>query len=145
LLAHRLKEGTMPARRVDYYYVTVPNRAGQGARLLEAFRDADVDFRAVHAFPNGASAQINLFPKDSRAFLRAAKKAGIKASSRRTAFIIEGRDRVGAVARILGKLGEAKVNVTAMDAIAAGGRFGAIIWVRQDNVNRAARALGARR
>jgi hypothetical protein len=38
----------------------------------------------------------------------------------------------------------AKINVTAVDAVTAGaGRFGAILWVKQSDVNRAARALGA--
>ena len=65
-------------RRVDYYYTIVANRAGQGARVLESFRDEGVNFLAVHAFPAGAKAQIDLFPEDSRAFLRAARKAGLK-------------------------------------------------------------------
>lgn len=135
----------MPARRVDYYYTMVPNRAGQGARLLDTFRKAGVNLLAVHAFPEGGKAQIDLFPENPRALLRAAKEAGIKLSPRRTAFIIDGNNRVGAVARILGKLAKANVNVTATDAVAVGRRFGAIIWVRRRDVNRAARALGARR
>ena len=132
-------------RKVDYYHTTVANRAGQGARLLDSFRDEDVNFLAIHAFPVGAKAQIDLFPEDSRAFLRAARKAGIKVSPRKTAFLVLGKDRVGAVARILEKLGDAKINVTATDGIAVGDRFGILVWVRSDNVNRAARVLGARR
>ena len=96
-------------------------------------------------FPSGAKAQFDLFPEDARAFRRVAKKAGLKVSPRRSAFLVEGKDRVGAVARILEKLGDAKVNVTATDAIATGGRFGTIVWVRRDNVNRAARVLRAKR
>ena len=44
----------MPARRVDYYYTMVPNRAGQGARLLDTLRKAGVRFRSdVVAGPGG--------------------------------------------------------------------------------------------
>ncbi|HKY60505.1 MAG TPA: hypothetical protein VJP59_05780 [Gemmatimonadota bacterium] len=132
-------------RKVDYYYTTIANRAGQGARLLDSFRDEDVNFLAIHAFPAGSTAQVDFFPEDPRAFLRAAKKAGIKVSPRRTAFLVQGKDRVGAMARILEKLGDAKINVTATDGIAVGDRFGMLVWVRPDNVNRAARVLGARR
>ena len=46
---------------------------------------------------------------------------------------------------LLRKLGDAGINVTALDAIASGGRYGAILWVRRDNVNRAARALKAKK
>ena len=132
-------------RKVDYYYTTVANRAGQGARVLDVFSDADVNFLAIHAFPAGAKAQIDFFPEDRGAFLRAAKKAGIKLSPRRTAFLVQGKDRVGAVAKILRKLGDAKINVTATDGISVGDRFGTLVWVRRDNVNRAARVLGAKR
>lgn len=132
-------------RKVDYYYATVPQRAGQGARVLDAFRDEDVNFLAIHAFPSAGKAQIDFFPENSRAFLKAADKAGLKVSPKRTAFLVEGKDRVGAMAELLEKLGDAKINVTAMDAVATGGRFATILWVRPDKVNRAARALGATR
>lgn len=132
-------------RKVDYYYSTVPQRAGQGARVLDAFRDAGVNFLAIHAFPSAGKAQIDFFPENSRAFLKAADKAGLKVSPKRTAFLVEGNDRVGAIAELLEKLGDAKINVTAMDAVATGGRFATILWVRRDNVNRAVRALGATR
>ena len=113
--------------------------------ILEGLGVEEVDFLAIHAFPQGAKAQIDFLPEDTRAFLRAAKKAGVKVSPRRTAFLIEGPDRVGALARILDKLGDAGINVTALDAVASRGRFGALVWVRRDNVNRAARTLGAKR
>lgn len=132
-------------RKVDYYYTRVANRAGQGARLLETFLDAGVSFRAVHAFPEGGRAQVDLFPKDRGAFLRAARKAGIKLSPRRTAFLVEGSDRVGAVARVLKKLGDAGVNVTALTGIATGRRYGMLLWVRRGNENKAARILRAKR
>lgn len=132
-------------RKVDYYYSTVPQRAGQGARVLDAFRDAGVNFLAIHAFPSAGKAQIDFFPENSGAFLKAADKAGLKVSPKRTAFLVEGNDRVGAIAELLEKLGDAKINVTAMDAVATGGRFATILWVRRDNDNRAVRALGATR
>lgn len=133
-------------RRIDYYHTTVPNRAGQGAKVLDTFRDEGVNLLALHAFPQGNQTQVDFFPENPRTFVRAAKNAGFKLSPRRTAFLVEGRDRIGAVADILRKLGDAKINVTAIDAVATGGgRYGALVWVRRDNVNRAAQALGAKK
>lgn len=132
-------------RKVDYYVATIPHRAGQGAKVLNAFRDAKVNFRAIHAFPEGNRAQIDFFPENSKAFEKAAKEAGIEVSRKKTAFLVQGRDRVGAVAEILGKLGDAGVNVTALDAVSAGGKFGALLWVKPDKVDAAAKALGAKR
>jgi len=51
---------------------------------------------------------------------------------------------VGALAGVLGRLASAKVNVTAVTGLCAGmGRYGAILWVKARDVNKAAGALGA--
>jgi predicted amino acid-binding ACT domain protein len=68
----------------------------------------------------------------------------MKHSPPKEAFLIQGGDRVGAVAEILKKLGAAKVNVTAANAsVAQGGGFGMILWVKAQDVAAAAKALGA--
>jgi hypothetical protein len=51
---------------------------------------------------------------------------------------------VGAVAELHRKLAEAKINVTAIDAVCAGAdRYGAILWVTPRDVSKAAKLLGA--
>jgi hypothetical protein len=65
--------------------------------------------------------------------------------ARKSCFVIQGDDRVGALARTLDRLATAKINVTALDAVTAGkGRYGAIFWVKPKDVARAKRLLGAR-
>jgi len=69
----------------------------------------------------------------------------VKLGKRKTAFLVQGEDHVGALVRILEKLAKAKINMIAMDAVTAGGRrFGAIFWVKPKDVGRASRVLGAR-
>lgn len=131
-------------RRVNYYYVTVPNRPGEGARVLGALKSAGVNLLAVHAFPSGDGAQVDLVPEKGAALEEAAKKAKIQLSPKKDAFLVEGDDRVGAAAGILQKLADAKINVTAIDAVRAGGRYGALLWVKPADVDKAAKALGAR-
>ena len=42
-------------------------------------------------------------------------------------------------------LADAKINVTAVDAVCAGqGRYGALLWVKAPDVRKAAKALGVR-
>lgn len=130
-------------RQVDYFYTTLPHRSGEGARVLEAFREAGVNFLALHAFPEGGEAQLDFFPEDPEAFLAAAEDAGVELSPRHTAFLIRGRDRVGAAAEILGKLGDAGINVIALDAVTVDGGFGVLLWVERDAADRAAEVLGA--
>jgi len=131
-------------RRIEYYYAVVPNRTGAGAKVFNALKAGSVNLIALNGFPTSTRrAQLDLVPSDRDAFLAAAQKAGIKLVGPKVAFLIQGEDRVGAVADILSKLGQARINVIAMQAIAAGaGRYGAILWVKPRSVGKAAQALG---
>lgn len=132
------------ARKVGYFYVTAPDKPGEGARILGALKDSGVNLLAFHAFPaSGGQSQLDFVPADERAFQDAAKKAKLKLSERKTVFLIEGDDKAGAVAELLQKLGSAGTNITAMDAVKAGPRYGALVWVKQGDVDKAAKALGA--
>jgi hypothetical protein len=131
-------------RKVDYYYVTAPDKPGEGARVFSALRDAGVNLLAVHAFPSARRSQIDVVPADAVAFLAAAKSAGLKLSKPKTVFLIEGDDRVGAIAPTLSRLGAAGINVIAVSAVRTGsGRYGALLWVKPGDVRKAAETLGA--
>ncbi len=132
-------------KRIEYYYTTLPHRAGEGAKVLNALKAARINLLAFSGFPGSAGrAQLDFFPSNQRAFLTAARKAGIKLVGPKTAFLIQGQDRVGAIASIADKLGKAHIAITALDAVSAGRRrYGAILWVKQRNVAQAAKILGA--
>jgi hypothetical protein len=131
-------------RTVDYYYVETSDKPGEGARLLNHLKEAGVNLLAFHGFPRGRRAQIDFFPSDAAAFKAAARKGRWKLVGPKRAFHIEGDDRVGALAEYMTKLADAGINITATDAVSAGaGRFGVILWVKQPDVRRAAKALGA--
>ena len=130
-------------RKVDYYYITAPDKPGAGARIFGALRDAGVNLLAAHAFPSARKSQIDLVPADTVAFLSAAKSAGLKLSKPKTMFLIEGDDRAGALTSMLSRLGTAGINVTALTAVRSGaGRFGALLWVNAKDVRKAAETLG---
>lgn len=130
-------------RVLDYFYIQTSDRPGEGARVLSALRDAGVNLVVFHAFPSARRSQLDFVPADAAAFRAAARKAGWKVTGPKKAFVIEGEDRVGALVDYFAKLGEAKINVTAVSATTAGaGRFGAVLWVKPRDVKRAAAALG---
>ena len=131
-------------RRIQYFYVEAPDKPGEGAKLLTMLKEAGVDLLAFSGFPKGRRAQIDFVPVDPAAFRAAARKAKLKLAGPKTAFLAQGEDRPGVVAELTAKLAEAKINVTALDAVAAGaGRYGAILWVKPGDVTRATRVLGA--
>ncbi len=134
---------TDSVRKADYFYVEVANQAGAGATYLKALSDAGVNLLAVTGFPAGRKAQIDFIPEDTMAFRAEAKKNKWKLSARKTVFLVQGDDRLGAIHEVIGKLAAAKISITALDAVTAGaGRYGAMFWVKPRDVAKAAKILG---
>jgi hypothetical protein len=132
-------------RSVEYYYVTVPDAPGEGQRILSALQGSGVNLLAYLGFPvGGGRSQIDLVPEDPDALKDVAAQLGTALSGAKFAFLVQGDDRVGAVADTTAKLAEAGINVTAAAAAAAGsGRYGMILWVAAADYERAADVLGA--
>jgi len=128
---------------VDYFYLMVPDKPGEGARILNVLKDAGVNLLTFSGFPEGRRTQLEVFPADSAAFKQAAKTAKWKVVGPKRGFLLQGDDRVGAIAELLERLGTAKINVTAIDAVSLNGRYGAIFWVAPKDVKRTAALLGA--
>lgn len=132
-------------RKVAYFSMQVPNRPGVGVDMLKAIAKGRQNLLAFTGFPSGGKAQVDFIPAKPADFARGAKKMGVKLGKRKTAFLVQGEDRVGALVRVLDTLAKAKINMVAMDAVTAGsGRFGAIFWVKPKDVARAGRLLHAR-
>ena len=131
-------------KRIDDYYASVPDRPGEGARILGALRDAGVNLIGISAFPHGARrSQLDLIPEDSDTFANAARAAGLKVSTKKSGFLIQGEDRPGAVADFVKRLAEAKINVTSVQVFCAGsGRYGGMLWVKAPDLRKAAKAFG---
>ncbi len=132
-------------RRVEYHYVTVSDSPGEGNRILSMLEQSGVDLLAFLGFPAGSGqSQLDLVPDDPGSLRAAAERAGITLSEARRAFLIQGDDRVGAVADTTAKLAAANIGITAAAATGAGsGRYGMILWVAPSDYDRAADALEA--
>ena len=133
-------------KKVNYCYVKVPHRAGQGEALLGALREANVNLLAFSGFPaKGGKSQLDLITESVGPIRRVAKKLNLRVSKPKKGFLIQGQDEIGAVHKHMRKLAIEKINVTAADAVCAGkGRYGMILWVRPSQYSRAARALKAK-
>ena len=131
-------------RTVQYGYITVPDKAGEGARILSALKSAGVDLLAYLGFPEGrGKAQIDLVAEDMAAVKAVAKANKWKMSPVKKAFLVQGDDRIGACADVIGRLAGAKISITAAEGISAGaGRWGMILWVDSRAYAKAAKTLG---
>jgi len=120
-------------RKGQYFKVMVPNRPGASAKVFVALAQARVNLLAFSGFPRGGGkAQLDFVPENVAVFKKALRKAGVSV----------GKDRPGAGWDVGGKLSQARINITAMHAVvAAGKRYGAILWVKPRDVARTAKAL----
>jgi hypothetical protein len=130
--------------KVEHYSTAIPNRVGEGARVLGALRDAGINLIALWAYPSGGDkAQLEMIALRGAGFPKAAKKARLQVGAKQTAFFVNGDDYPGAVAQTLSKLAGAGVNVGAVQAVCGGkGRYGAVVFLPQASIRKAAKALG---
>lgn len=133
-------------RKVNYCYLSVPNRAGHGAKVLGELKDSGVNLLAYTGFPaKKGKAQLDLIPENMAALKRVAKKKGWRLSTTKKGFLVQGEDEVGAVHKHIDKLASEKINITAADAVSAGkNRYGMVLWVKPKDFNRAAKVLRAK-
>ncbi len=132
-------------RKLEYYCTTVRDTPGEGYRVLAHLASAEVNLLAFEATPMGpVYARLALFPEDVERLAAAAQKLGLVLDGPHPALLVQGDDRLGALADIHGKLHDAGVNVYGATGVTDGkGAFGYILHVRPSEFEQAARALGA--
>jgi hypothetical protein len=132
-------------RRVDYYYVVVHDRPGEAYELLSQLAAGDVNLLAFHALPMGPDrAQLTLFPERLEPLAVVAERLGLVLDGPHPAILVQGDDRLGALAEVHARLGQARINVYASNGVTDGqGSFGYVVYVQPRDIQAAVRALGA--
>jgi len=130
-------------RLVEYFYATARDAPGEAYSLLSMLAAAEINLLAFSAIPVGPTqAQFTLFPEDPERFKRLAQRSNIPFTGPHHAFLIQGDDRLGALADIHGSLANSQVNVFATSGIADGrGGFGYLVFVRAEDTQRAQQVL----
>ena len=130
-------------RRVDYFYTTVKDQPGEAYRVLSLLASLGINLLAITAVPFGpTNTQLTIFPEDSGQLRNQAEKSGLKLEGPQPAILVQGDDRMGALAEVHSKLYEADVNIYASSGVSDGkGSYGYIIYVRSDDYERAVAAL----
>ena len=134
------------ARIVHSYSTSVPDEPGQAFRVLAALVSAGINLLGCSGTQTQGQACIDVVPDDDRQFAALVDRAGLQFLRRKSGFLIQGDDRPGALADNLSRLAEQGINVAGVQGLAAGaGRWGAIVWIAETDLTRAAQALGAGR
>jgi hypothetical protein len=131
-------------RRVDYYYASVRDEPGAAFQILSQLASLGVNLLAFTAVPLGPGrAQLTLFPEEPGKLAHAATQAGLALDGPHFALLVQGDDELGALAGVHSRLFAAGVDVYASSGVTDGrGAYGYVIYVREDQVELAAEALG---
>lgn len=132
------------ARVVYSYSTSVPDEPGQAFKVLATLVSAGVNLLGCSGTQSDGEARIDVVPEDEVAFAALVDRAALGFRRQKAGFLIQGDDRPGAMAEHLSRLADTGINVGAVHGLAAGaGRWSAIVWIADRDLEAAARALGA--
>lgn len=133
-----------PVRKIEYFNITVKDQPGESFKVLTYLKDLGVNLRAFSAIPMGANTVLfTVFPEDPAKLSQEMRYSGKILEGPHYAVLVQGEDEVGALTEIHQKLYDADVNVSAANGVSTGkGDFGYIIYIRSDEFEKAAAALG---
>src|SRR5688572_246868 len=107
-------------RKVEYFSIEVPNTPAKAFGVLSTLVSSGINLLACSGVPRGRRARIDVVPDNARRFKTVVRKAGLSFTPEKGGFMIQGRDRPGALTAHLKKLGDKGINVTGIDAMSAG-------------------------
>jgi hypothetical protein len=110
----------------DELVVSVPNKAGQLAKVLDIASKARIDLEGYVGYAMGAKGAVHVVTKNSSRLSKLLRKSGFKAQVSKVVVVVA-KNAVGGGARMAAQLAKAKINVGAMHATATGGQYLTII------------------
>ena len=131
-------------RPVEYFYLNVRDELGAAYKILSLLAERGVSLLAFTAVPAGPTlAQFALFPADTNKLVAEARSAAMTLEGPHHALLVQGDDELGALASVHERLVGAGVDIYASAGVTdARGSFGYVLYVREDQFERAVSALG---
>ncbi len=136
---------SLSVRNVEYFYVRIHDAPEKAYELLAQLASGEVNLLAFSAVPFGPNhVELTIFPDTPTKFVQLAGKLGYELTGPLHALLVQGDDQLGTLAEIQRMLLDAGVHIYASSGVTDGsGRYGYVIYVKEEDHQRAATALGA--
>jgi len=131
------------AKRLAYFKAKIDDKPGALLALAKDLKEKKLDLIALKGVGQAGQGEILVIAK-SPDKLREAWKASGALVEEGTVFFLSGTDTTGALVTSLDAIATAGVNLVATEALAVGGKFGAVLWVSPEDLDKTAQALGAK-
>jgi hypothetical protein len=129
-------------KRVTYFMANLEDKPGELLKVMQNLKDKKIGLKGLWGFgTHSGKAQLFVVAKKVEKLRDLWKSSGLLAEEG-TGFLIQGSDQIGAMVESLQTLADGGVNIHAVDAIAAKGRYASFVWVQREDVDKAAEALG---
>lgn len=139
------KEDTMASvKLVTYFKIALEDKPGTVLAVAKDLKAKNLGLLALYGYgTQPGQSELYFIPKNPDKF-RAAFKSANPTFEEGTGLLLKGEDKTGALVKALESIASAGVNMGAMYAIAAGGKYGSFIRIAPADVAKAAKALGAK-
>ena len=129
---------------VTYFKTTLEDKPGMLLAAAKEMMSKNLGLLALWAYgTQPGQGELYCIPKNPDHFRSAYKPSGMQMEEG-SGFFLKGTDKTGALVKTLDTIAKAGVNITAIHAIASGGNYGSFIQVAPTDVERAAKAIGAK-
>jgi hypothetical protein len=131
------------AKRVTYFKAKIEDKPGALYNFAKDLKAKDLGLLSLKGIGKGTQGEILVVAKSPDKLRTAWTAAGVLVEEG-MAFYLSGIDKTGALETELNALANAGVNIVATEAVTAGRSYGAILWVDPADVEKTAKALGAK-
>jgi hypothetical protein len=134
---------SLSVRTVEYFYTRVRDEPGKAYEMLARLASEEINLLAFSAVPFGPNhVELTIFPDRSESLLELGKRLGWTLTGPQHACLVQGDDRLGALADIQKRLLDAGVEIYASTGITGlEGHYGYLIYVKEEDHRKAAKAL----
>jgi hypothetical protein len=129
---------------VTYFKTTLEDKPGMLLAVAKEMKSRNLGLVALWAYSTqSGQGELYCIPKNPDKLRSEYKPSGMQMEEGSGLFL-KGTDKTGALVKTLETIAKEGVNIMAIHAIAAGGNYGSFIRVASMDIEKAAKALGAK-